>query len=343
MDRREFLRNSGAALLGLGAYSTQSAWAFDPTRQLYLAGSSEQALTRFAFGSCNQSLQSQSYWDRIAESQPQLWIWLGDNIYGDGLSMGQRRRRYARLKRDPYYQRFRSAVPIIGTWDDHDYAWNNHDGSFEDKDESKRQIMEFLDIPSDRIESHSGIYQSYVFGPIGRRTKVILLDLRFNQDTARTEPLLLGEEQWQWLQAELASRDFELLVIGSSLNLTAVANGGELEGWADFPGEHARLLGLLANLEQPVLFLSGDRHQAEFARWSLASGRYGYEFMSSGLTHYWRGSIPNDKRLGEAVVDRNFGVVEIDWSTQQPTLTLQIRSPDSGLIIREIRGVNAAI
>lgn len=341
MDRRKFLQNSGLSLAGLSFCVAQPGWSSSLSHAQGRLSNFQTPLTRFAFGSCNQSLESQSFWDTVASCEPQLWIWLGDNIYGDGLSMAQRRRRYARLKSDPYYSKFRGAVPIIGTWDDHDYAWNNHDGSFEDKEASKQQLIEFLDIPAESLAARSGIYQSYCFGPVGRRCKVILLDLRFNQDSSRVEPSLLGEEQWQWLQSELAIQDFDLLVIGSSLNLMAVSDGGELEGWSDFPGERARLYGLLDALEQPVLVLSGDRHQAEFASCSTIANRKIHEFMSSGLTHYWKGAMPNEYRIGEPVVARNFGVVEIDWGTQLPTFNLQIRSPDSGLILSEIRGVNA--
>ncbi|WP_298344256.1 hypothetical protein [uncultured Algibacter sp.] len=35
------------------------------------------------FGSCNKQNEPQLLWDDIINNDPDLWIWLGDNIYGD--------------------------------------------------------------------------------------------------------------------------------------------------------------------------------------------------------------------------------------------------------------------
>lgn len=40
-------------------------------------------LTRFAFGSCNKEWKKQPLWKHIIEDAPQLFLWGGDNIYGD--------------------------------------------------------------------------------------------------------------------------------------------------------------------------------------------------------------------------------------------------------------------
>lgn len=338
MDRRQFLKFGSTGIVGMATIKAESAFGshfIEPPRPLLAP---DVPLTRLAFGSCNHSTADQRYWQKIAGCDPQLWIWLGDNIYGDGLMMWQRAKRYQELKNNQYYRKFRDNVVVIGTWDDHDYAWNNHDGGYWSKEESKQLFVDFLDIsPDTGIAEHHGIYQSYTYGPEGQRTKVILLDLRFNQDRDRTSRTLLGAEQWQWLRSEVATDDFDLLIIGSSLNVSAMANGRELEGWQDFPAEKIRLETLITSIEQPVLILSGDRHQAEFARWSPGGGSNIYEFMSSGLTHYWLGGIENQYRVGEVIDQRNFGFIEIDWSMARPSLNLQIRSPESGIILRELR------
>ena len=43
--------------------------------------------TRIAFGSCNNQREPQPLWQSIAASQPDLWVWLGDNIYADTRNM----------------------------------------------------------------------------------------------------------------------------------------------------------------------------------------------------------------------------------------------------------------
>ncbi|GLD93171.1 hypothetical protein PINS_up001763 [Pythium insidiosum] len=40
-------------------------------------------LERLAFGSCNHQERDQPLWSTITARDPQLWIWMGDAIYGD--------------------------------------------------------------------------------------------------------------------------------------------------------------------------------------------------------------------------------------------------------------------
>ena len=40
-------------------------------------------ITRFAVGSCNRQDQSQAYWPTLAAADPQLFLMIGDNVYGD--------------------------------------------------------------------------------------------------------------------------------------------------------------------------------------------------------------------------------------------------------------------
>lgn len=328
MDRRHFLVQGSLGLMGLGL-----------SRGLMAQSSilEDQPLRRLAFGSCNYSDRDQSHWRVIAQDTPELWIWLGDNIYGDGLTMVQRQKRYNDLKQNPYYAAFRASTPIIGTWDDHDYASDNKDGRFPDKLQSKYQFMDFMDLAGDeRLLQRSGIYQSYNYGPAGQRTKVILLDLRYNQDQTRTHRVLLGDQQWSWFEAEVATADFDLLIIGSSFNVISPTTGFGLEGWKAFGGERQRLYNLLASLTCPTLLLSGDRHQSDISRVDPGNGRPVYEFMSSGLTHAAGLALPSPYRVSKVIGERNYGWVEIDWSGMVPRLQLAVRSPVSNKVLATV-------
>lgn len=342
MDRRRLFKAGAASLAGFCLVPPRFGTALAESAGQPPVVSPDRPLTRFAFGSCNRSTREQSHWGVIARQAPQLWIWLGDNIYGDGLSMSERRERYAALRGDRYYAAFRQRVPIIGVWDDHDYASDNQDGSFSDKAGSKAQLIEFLDIaPDSGILDRSGVYQSYAYGPVGQRAKVVLLDLRYNQDRYRTRRILLGEEQWSWLAGELAAGDFELLIVGSSVSVSSQAVGLGLEGWRAFPAEHRRLQELLASVECPTLMLSGDRHLADVARFDPGHGRQVYEFMSSGLTHAERLPIPNAARISKAVCERNYGLVDIAWEGSRPCVRMQIRSPVGDLVLDEVTAFGA--
>ena len=47
----------------------------------------EQPLSRIAFGSCAKQDKPQPIWDAVVETKPQLFLFLGDNIYADTLDM----------------------------------------------------------------------------------------------------------------------------------------------------------------------------------------------------------------------------------------------------------------
>ncbi|MCX6129260.1 MAG: alkaline phosphatase D family protein, partial [Proteobacteria bacterium] len=175
MERRVFLTKSLAGLAStyLGS-RTLLASSPPPSIKSLL----DRPLRTLAFGSCNRQEHDQGYWRSIAATNPQLWLWLGDNIYADGASMEQRKASYAQQKRNPYYQDFISRVPLIGVWDDHDYAANNADGRFTDKVASQAALLDFLGTPYDHpVYQQEGVYQSYELGPKGQRTQMILLDL----------------------------------------------------------------------------------------------------------------------------------------------------------------------
>jgi len=73
-----------------------------------------------------------------------------------------------------------------------------------------------------------------------------------------------------------------------------------------------------------VIFLSGDTHYAELSRLDVNVPYPLYDLTSSGLTEVWPVLPPNDLRVGEALREANFGVIEIDWGVA-PQLRLEIR------------------
>ena len=64
-----------------------------------------EPLTRIAAGSCNRQDLPQPLWDSILQFQPQLWVWLGDNIYGDTDDMVVLAEKWAEQKKKPGYSR----------------------------------------------------------------------------------------------------------------------------------------------------------------------------------------------------------------------------------------------
>lgn len=282
-----------------------------------------------AMGSCNKEFLDQSYWPVIAHQQPDLWLWLGDNIYADTEDMAVMGNKYQQQKHNPHYQSFIQQVPVLGIWDDHDYGQNDGNKSFPMKQPAKEALLDFLDVPTDaEVRSHEGVYQSHTIGLPPEQVKLILLDTRSFQDPlkrlpkggprnyqAQPEGALLGEAQWQWLRDELEQSTANLNIIASSIQV--IAEDHRYEMWANFPNERLRLLNLIrdAGASNPIL-LSGDRHLSEVSKIQWR-GQDIIDITASGLTHSFSGNEEfNQHRWGRLITDESFTTLTIDWVKQ---------------------------
>ena len=91
-------------------------------------------ISRIALGSCMKQDRPMPVLRTVREFQPELFVWLGDNIYGDTYDMNVLAAKYARLGQQPDFAALRAEVPMVATWDDHDYGVNNGDKLFSKKD-----------------------------------------------------------------------------------------------------------------------------------------------------------------------------------------------------------------
>ncbi|MGL6290643.1 MAG: alkaline phosphatase D family protein [Silanimonas sp.] len=315
-----------------------------------------RALTRIAFGSCAEQHKPQPVWDAVLAAEPQLFVFLGDNVYGDTRERGDLERAYAALAAKPGFQRLRESTPVMATWDDHDYGENDAGAEYPIKEVSREVFLDFWREAADSPRrDRDGVYTSAVFGPPGQRVQVILLDLRWNRtpiarntafpddaiykDWATAEAkagrvvpgpyardpspaaTMLGEAQWAWL-AEQLRQPAELRLIGSSLQVLADFPGWE--AWVNYPRDQARLFQLIRDTRADgVVFLSGDTHYGELTRLDVNVPYVLTDLTSSGLTEEWHVPVPNALRVGDAHHRANFGLVEIDWSARRVHLALR--------------------
>jgi alkaline phosphatase D len=290
-------------------------------------------------GSCSKSDLPQPLWAPILEHEPDMWVWLGDNVYADTESEDIFRTKYNRQLDRNDYKLFRKSVPIMGVWDDHDYGVNDGGREYPKKELSKREMLRFLGVPeSDPVWDREGVYQSRTFEEDGRRMKVLLLDARWFRDPAiRVNRIyqpndtgdILGEAQWAWLEKEL-SQPMDLVVIGSGIQILPQEH--PFEKWANFPTARQRLFGLLEKSPaRQIVLVSGDRHIAELSKLDTDGGRRLVEMTTSGLTHSWRnvGDEPNRHRVGQLTGELNFGLIKIDWEQEPPAVELEIRGEDN--------------
>ena len=357
--RRSVLRQS-LALAGVAAFAAPAGMAlaegaaapgssFDPHPAL------GRTLTRIAFGSCAEVDKPQPVWEAVLARKNDLFIFLGDNIYGDTRDMSVLSAKYAKFAEIPGVARLRKTTPVVAMWDDHDFGENDGGGDFPMKDASRRVFLDFWGEPADSPRrNRDGVYASYVFGLPGRRVQVILPDLRYNRTPltplelggvdhetwaqarmASGLPLpgpymrnpdrkatMLGERQWHWLERQLEV-PAELRLFGSSVQVLADFTGWE--GWSNFPHDQQRLIDLIRRKRaNGVVFLSGDIHYAELSMLDVNVPYTLWDLTSSGLTEEWRVSTPNANRASEVVADANFGFIDIDWQGAATKLSLGI-------------------
>lgn len=305
----------------------------------------ESGVTRIAFGSCLVQSEPQPVWDAIRRCEPDFMLLLGDNVYADTTDLAHMRAQYALLGANPGFRRLRARVPLLATWDDHDYGENDAGGDFPLKRESKRIMLDFFDEPARSARrAREGIYESYYFGEAPRRLQVILLDLRsfrsrLNHDGTGYVPWpdgsgeLLGEEQWRWLERELA-RPADLRILGSSIQL--VSGEHPWEKWANFPREKERLLALLDRYGvRNLLTVSGDMHIAELSAERTPGGIPLYDFTSSGLNRRERfENLPNSRRLAYLDDAENFGLLRVQWLSREVRVRLECRRATGALAFR---------
>ncbi len=295
-----------------------------------------------AFGSCNKQSLPMPLWGPILKTAPDLWIWLGDNIYGDSPEEAVLKEKYDIVKSNLGYEKLTKMCPVIGTWDDHDYGTNDGNKLFEGKEASKAAYMDFLDIPADHpIRNRDGIYQSYTFGEGAKKVKVILLDTRtFRDKVSRDEKKvyvpdseadIMGEEQWKWFANELKTSDAPITIVAQGTQV--ISRFHPYEKWGNYPASRKRLFKMIKTLRPSgVILLSGDRHHAEISRVNIPDLAHPlYEFTSSGLTHTRKYPRPesNKFRVGEKIDKLNFGTMKINWDANPINVTLEIKGEDN--------------
>lgn len=301
-----------------------------------------ERIQTIAIGSCNRQEAPQDYWSVVVKARPDLWIWLGDNIYGDTNDMDVLKAKYDQQKENESYQALVKKAPIIGIWDDHDYGKNDAGLEYPHKVASRDLMFDFLDVPTNSPAwNREGGYQSYIFGSGKQKVKVLLLDARYFRGELKrvdgvyeknTTGTVLGDAQWQWLERELTNSDAAIHILASGIQF--IADEHRFEKWDNFPNERQRMLDLIAKTQpNNAFFLSGDRHISEIASIEMPSyGRF-YDFTSSGLTHSYESSTEsNSHRMGKLITDKSFGLIRIDWSGASPLVSLEMRGVTGDLL-----------
>lgn len=311
-----------------------------------LLAQGQRPLTRIAFGSCAEQADSQPIWDAILAYKPELFIFAGDNVYGDFNTpdAGPLRKAYALAEAVAGYNKLRGSVNHLAIWDDHDYGLNDGGADFAYKDVSKELFLDFWKVPATDVRrAREGLYDSRIIGPAGMRVQIILLDVRwFRSPLKRTDQrnapgkeryvpdpdpakTMLGETQWTWLAEELR-KPAEVRLLVSSIQVLAEGHGWER--WGNLPLERRKLVDTIRESRaKGLVLLSGDRHIGALYREAAPDMPPLYEVTSSGINKSFPAAKePGPNRLGAIYAAPNFGIVDVDWWGRKITLALRDES-----------------
>ena len=289
-----------------------------------------------AFGSCADQNKPQPIWSTIEKNNPDLFIFLGDNIYSyksDSIPVSEQ---YKKLGRIPEFRSIREKVPFMAIWDDHDYGKNDGGADFEGKEAYKNDFLKFWPYVKDSLGlNQGGLYHSKLIGGVRKKDptlQVIVLDTRYFRSPLLENPdksdstkkyipntdskaTILGETQWEWLEEQL-TRPAQVRLIVSSIQF--VAEGHGFEKWANFPKEKERLINLLKKTNaQNVFFLSGDRHLGTIAKQDIKGFGTLWDITASSMNKPSNLNETDPSYSGAPIKSENFGVASIDWKRKK--------------------------
>ena len=300
---------------------------------------------KIAFGSCGNQNDELPIFNNVVNHQPDLFIFMGDNIYGDTKDMSKLKEKYTLLGDKPSYKNLYNNVPIIATWDDHDYGWNDIGKNYKFKEQSKEIFLDFFKVPEKSSRRfHKGIYGAHYYKTSYINIQIILLDERtFRDDLVQYDNehkedsrysfynqaykpnidasvTILGKEQWIWLKNEL-SNPYDVRIICSATQFGIEWNG--YESWANFPNEQQKMLDLINETNaEGIIFISGDVHYSEISK--IETENYPiYDFTSSGLSSTWKFATPNKNRIEGPVMENNFGLITLKGDNNKTAISLE--------------------
>ena len=293
--------------------------------------------SKIGFGSCSDTLFPMPVLSILATKDPDLFVFLGDNIYGDTEDMANLQSKYDVLGATAEFQQIKEAASLLAVWDDHDYGANDAGKDYPMKAESEQIFLDFWEEPADsERRTHEGIYHALLYeGTPGPTLQIILLDTRYFRDDLTANDgtgindyipnddpslTLLGDAQWTWLEAQLRV-EADLRIIASSTQFAHSYNG--FESWNNLPAEKEKLLELIRTTEaEGVMFLTGDVHHAEFSQVEVAPGYTLFDATSSAISRFPSPAEENTQRIGNAFEPNNAGLVEIDWEAERVDISI---------------------
>lgn len=221
------------------------------------------------------------------------------------VSLADYRMRYSSYRLDRSLQRLHQNYPWICVWDDHEFANNaykdgaqNHDSNegnwYDRKEYAKKAYFEWLPIrPSDSKLMH--IYRKFEFGDL---FSLLMVDTRIhgreeqlgvsNAQTNDTNRTLLGDDQFEWLKAELTNSNCTWNTLGNQVVMAEVTILGipfNSDAWDGYPAQRNKLFDFIIDNDlDNFCVLTGDIHTSWAIDLKKGNDKVGVEFVTTSVT-----------------------------------------------------------
>lgn len=288
---------------------------------------------RLAISSCaKEDAGSRAVWRQMVAEKVDAVVLIGDTPYIDSTDLAVQTRRHQEFAAVPEYQELLRNRPCWWTWDDHDFAGNDCSGLAVGKENSRLAFTRYR--PQNGFgEGGQGIYTKFRLGPV----EVFLLDARWFSMTAASyaspvKPTLLGEKQWQWLQAGLlaSTAPFKLLACGM---IWDDKENKELDDWGSYAHERKALEKFIGENKIPgVIYVGGDIHASRVLKYPTKKA-VGYDlvqFIASPIHGSTIASLNvyHPDLVRSAVEPHVFLVMEADSTVNPPRLSAELVNKD---------------
>lgn len=332
------------------------------------------APAKILFGSCSHQDKAMPIFSAINQEQADLFVFLGDNVYGDTENMDDLAAKYQRLGKISGFKALKKSTPMIAIWDDHDFGENDAGMEYPHKEASRQIMLDFWQAPknSARRTRQDGIYTSYFYGDEnknGERSRsvnkasknsqsiqIIMPDLRWNRPSLNSvgkegyiterAPKKMGPYSPSEIPNESMLGEQQWRWLESELlkpaSIKVIASSLQLlpeftgwESWANFPADRERLLNFIKkNKINGVIIISGDTHWGEISKVTEGLDYPLWEVTSSGLTEEWKDVSPNIHRVEGYTHAVNYGHVTIDWQQKDPLITFGLKNVEGNVVMQ---------
>ncbi len=264
---------------------------------------------------------AEKIWPEAVAHKPDVVMMIGDNTYADKKN-GQGKtadpeqiwNRYAETRGLLPFFKIAELIPVVATWDDHDYGSNDSDRTFVHKNAASEAFFAFFAQKAETSGFERGPGVASIWRAFG--VNFALLDDRSFRSPNKVDApdqTHFGREQEEWLKARMYEAKSPFVLVSGDQFF------GGYHSFESFEGSHPKnfkeTLADWRAARVPLLFLSGDRHLTEIMKTPVdALGYPSFEITSSGIhARVFSGAMnrdPNPRLLVGADGVYNYSILE---------------------------------